>query len=73
MEFIRLMPPRTLNAAMGVADGTIHPSLPIHIRGSHLNLGVRMTREFPSVMRTSIERRIARSPELQRRVRLAGA
>ena len=40
-------------SAMGVTDSTVHHSLPIHIRGSHLNLGNPVTREFPKVMRTS--------------------
>lgn len=38
---------------MGVADGTVQASLPIHIRGSHRNLGEPVQREFPEVMRTS--------------------
>ncbi|MDG1896651.1 MAG: PSD1 and planctomycete cytochrome C domain-containing protein [Fuerstiella sp.] len=40
-------------AAMGVGEQTILSSLPIHIRGSHLNLGKPVAREFPEVMRTS--------------------
>ena len=40
-------------AAMGVTDGDIQPTLPIHIRGSHRNLGDPIDREFPSVMRWS--------------------
>ena len=38
---------------MGVADGTVLTSLPIHIRGSHRNFGEPVGREFPEVMRTS--------------------
>lgn len=38
---------------MGVADGIVQASLPIHIRGSHRNLGEPVQREFPEVMRTS--------------------
>jgi len=38
---------------MGVADGTVVTSLPIHIRGSHRNFGKPIGREFPEVMRTS--------------------
>lgn len=38
---------------MGVADGSVQASLPIHIRGSHRNLGEPVQREFPEVMRTS--------------------
>jgi hypothetical protein len=40
-------------AIMGVTDATVLTSLPIHIRGSHLNLGESVRREFPEVMRTS--------------------
>lgn len=39
--------------AMGVTDGSIRDSLPIHIRGSHRNLGASVAREFPAVMRVS--------------------
>jgi hypothetical protein len=42
-----------LPAAMGVEEQTTLVSLPIHIRGSHLNLGDEVLREFPQVMRTS--------------------
>jgi len=38
---------------MGVADGPVLTSLPIHIRGSHRNFGEPVGREFPEVMRTS--------------------
>ena len=44
--------------AMGVEDGVIHATLPIHIRGSHRNLGKPVAREFPEVMRTSSVRPI---------------
>jgi mono/diheme cytochrome c family protein len=40
-----------LSSAMGVADGEILKELPIHIRGSHLNLGKPIARNFPEVMR----------------------
>lgn len=40
-------------SAMGVSDGATMSTLPIHIRGSHLNLGAPVTREFPEVMRSS--------------------
>ncbi len=43
-------------ASMGVGEQTILSSLPIHIRGSHLNLGKPVAREFPEVMRTSTVR-----------------
>ncbi|MBY0587068.1 PSD1 and planctomycete cytochrome C domain-containing protein [bacterium] len=39
-------------AAMGVQDQTILSSLPIHVRGSHLQLGAEVPRTFPAVMRT---------------------
>jgi hypothetical protein len=38
-------------AAMGVSDGPTFSSLPIHIRGSHYNLGEPVERDFPEVMR----------------------
>ena len=38
-------------AAMGVADGKVLNELPIHIRGSHRNLGEPVARAFPLVMR----------------------
>ncbi len=37
-------------AAMGVGEQETLASLPIHIRGSHLNLGEEVSREFPEVM-----------------------
>jgi hypothetical protein len=37
-------------SAMGVTDGTIVVELPIHIRGSHRNLGTNVPRGFPKVM-----------------------
>jgi len=43
-------------SVMGVADGTVLTTLPIHIRGSHRNFGVPVAREFPEVMRTSTVR-----------------
>ncbi len=46
------------DAAMGVTDAAIKSSLPIHIRGSHLNFGDLVDREFPEVMRTSTVRPI---------------
>jgi hypothetical protein len=39
-----------LPAAMGVQDQTILTSLPIHVRGSHLQLGEPVPRTFPTVM-----------------------
>jgi hypothetical protein len=39
-------------AVMGVSDATVFTSLPIHIRGSHRNLGEAVDRDVPAVMRT---------------------
>lgn len=47
---------RDLPAAMGVADDTVLAKLPIHIRGSHLNLGEEVGRDFPEVMWNSLVR-----------------
>lgn len=41
-------------AIMGVVDGTITRTLPIHIRGSYLTLGKPVERGFPEVMHTSL-------------------
>ncbi len=38
-------------AVMGVCDGAIVGSLPIHIRGSYLTLGENVERDFPAVMK----------------------
>ncbi len=38
---------------MGVTDGTVTRTLPIHIRGSYLTLGKEIERGFPQVMRVS--------------------
>ncbi len=46
------------DSAMGVTDSAVKSSLPIHIRGSHLNFGDLVDREFPEVMRTSTVRPI---------------
>ena len=40
-------------SAMGVADGKVQTSIPIHIRGSHRNLGDEVARSFPLVMQAS--------------------
>ena len=55
MEAARLYESRArdIPAAMGVSDDAILTHLPIHIRGSHLNLGKKIAREFPEVMRRS--------------------
>ncbi len=50
-------------AAMAVADGEVQKELPIHIRGSHRNLGKPVAREFPEVMRTSLVRPVFRSDQ----------
>lgn len=42
-----------LPSAMGVADGEIYTTLPIHIRGSHLNPGEPVAREFPAALHLS--------------------
>lgn len=39
-------------SAMCVVDGKVQTSIPIHIRGSHRNLGDEVARDFPQVMRT---------------------
>jgi hypothetical protein len=41
-------------AFMGVRDGTVTKTLPIHIRGSYLTLGKEVDRGFPEVMRVSL-------------------
>jgi mono/diheme cytochrome c family protein len=40
-------------SVMGVSDGQILVSVPIHIRGSHRNLGEPVPRGFPTVMQSS--------------------
>jgi hypothetical protein len=40
-------------SAMGVREGTTITKLPIHIRGSHRNLGRPVERGFPQVLQTS--------------------
>ncbi len=40
-------------AVMGVIDQQVLPGLPIHIRGSHRNLGETIPRNFPEVMRAA--------------------
>ena len=42
-----------VHSAMGVTDREVVAELPIHIRGSHRNLGEPVAREFPEVMRDS--------------------
>jgi hypothetical protein len=50
-------------AAMGVGEGTVLTSLPIHIRGSHRNFGAPVARDFPRVMQS--ENTTASLPEKQ--------
>jgi hypothetical protein len=50
------------SAVMGVNDGQVLTGLPIHIRGSHRNLGDVVPRDFPEVMRPPHE-----SPILSRK------
>ena len=45
-------------SAMGVSDRRVLVSLPIHIRGSHHNLGEPVKRDFPDVMRWSTTRSV---------------
>lgn len=45
-------------AVMGVTDGEVARSMPVHIRGSYLTLGKPVERGFPEVMRTSLTRTI---------------
>jgi hypothetical protein len=40
-------------ALMGVTDGAVARTLPVHIRGSYLTLGKEIERGFPTVMRVS--------------------
>ncbi|MEO6786760.1 MAG: PSD1 and planctomycete cytochrome C domain-containing protein [Chthoniobacteraceae bacterium] len=42
-----------LPAIMGVEDGNVVKTLPVHLRGSYLTLGKPVERGFPEVMRTS--------------------
>lgn len=42
-------------AVMGVVDQQVLTGLPIHIRGSHRNLGETIPRNFPEVMRSPFE------------------
>ncbi len=52
-----------ITAAMGVTDGEILKELPLHIRGSHINLGRPVPRGVPRVMRFS--RRSLKFPDNQ--------
>lgn len=38
-------------SVMGVTDGKLQASIPIHVRGSHRNLGDLVARDFPLVLR----------------------
>lgn len=50
-------------AMMGVTDGDIVKTLPIHIRGSYLTLGKPVERGFPEVMRTSLTKPVMPAKE----------
>jgi hypothetical protein len=50
-------------AFMGVRDGTIAKTLPIHIRGSYLTLGKETERGFPEVMRVSLTKPVLSSKQ----------
>jgi len=52
-----------ITAAMGITDGEIHKDIPLHVRGSHLNLGKPVSRGVPQVMRFS--RRRVKFPDQQ--------
>jgi len=52
-----------LPAIMGVAEGTVTRTLPIHIRGSYLTLGKPIERGFPEVMRTSLTKPVLPTKE----------
>ncbi len=43
-----------LPAAMSVGDGTVVANLPIHIRGSHRNLGTPVDRGIPEVLKQAV-------------------
>ena len=47
-----------LPGLMSVADTTVVPTLPVHLRGSYLTLGQPVERGFPEVMRTSFAKPI---------------
>ena len=55
MEEARLTESRApdVHSAMGVGDGEVVTSLPIHIRGNHRNRGEPVERNVPAVMRQS--------------------
>ncbi len=50
-------------AVMGVADGQVTRTMPVHIRGSYLTLGKPVERGFPEVMRTSYTKPILPAQE----------
>jgi hypothetical protein len=45
-------------AVMGVSDSGVVDALPVHVRGSHRNLGEPVARDFPQVMRNATTRPI---------------
>ncbi len=54
-------------SVMGVADGAIHTKIPIQIRGSHLNPGAEVARDFPAVMRPTNSTTVLPSDQSGRR------
>ena len=58
-------------ALMGVKDGVITKSLPIHIRGSYLTLGKPIERGFPEVMRASLNSKLVLPARQSGRLELA--
>jgi hypothetical protein len=56
MNIARLIESQAMDypQAMGVSDQAVVQKLAIHIRGSHLNLGESVARDFPAVLRTSV-------------------
>ncbi|HAC92307.1 MAG TPA: hypothetical protein DCF63_17015, partial [Planctomycetaceae bacterium] len=56
MDIARLIESKAMDypQAMGVSDQAVVQKLAIHIRGSHLNLGEAVARDFPAVLRTSV-------------------
>ncbi len=55
MEAARIVESNAPDATsiMGVKDGRVLASVPVHIRGSHRNLGEPIARAFPTVMQAS--------------------
>jgi len=58
-------------SVMGVSDGQIYSGVAMHIRGSHLNLGDVIPRDFPEVMRAAKETTTILSRKQSGRLELA--